>query len=170
MCISLTVGLLLLTYVTRAWRALFSGVRSSDAGGPESIWVQIQTISRKASKCSTKYTASLVLITCATLAGPNTHNTVFAALSEVPILDSDFLHRRWLLPILFCCHTSTTFPMSPIRLVVDLDDIFPRSGDDPSRVKHHACYRIVVRIGIVDGPCPKIPDLYEMLLACIRRS
>jgi hypothetical protein len=52
-----------------------------------------------------------------------------------------------------------TVPVAAVGLVVDLYNVFASSRNNAARVEHHACDRVVVGVGIVDGASPEVPDL-----------
>lgn len=92
---------------------------------------------------------------------PHTHHTIFSSLDHVSILYSDSFHNGGCRSVLFRCDTRTTVPMTAIGLVVDFSHVFTRRGDDPARIKHHACNWVCVCIGIKYASRSKVPDLVK---------
>ncbi len=91
--------------------------------------------------------------------GPNAYNAIFATLGKVTVFDSYSLDCGRASSILLRSNSSTAIPVPSVRLVVDFRDILSGCGDNASRVKLHACDRIVVGICVVYRTCSKVPYL-----------
>lgn len=93
------------------------------------------------------------------LTRPNPHNPILPPLSQIPILNLHPLHTSWAPPFLLGIHTSAAIPMPAICFIVDFGYGLACCGDDAARVEHHACYWVVISVGIVDGAGAEIPYL-----------
>jgi len=94
------------------------------------------------------------------LARPHAHRAILAALDKISIFYPDTLNDGVTCVVrLVNTNTRSATPVAAIGLIVHLDYILTSCRDNAARVEHHACYGVVVRVGIVDGASSEIPDL-----------
>jgi hypothetical protein len=96
---------------------------------------------------------------------PNTENTVSSALDEIPISYSYTLDNGRRLSFFCLGDSGPAVPLPTLYLIVYFHNVLSSGAYNPARIEHHARNRVVIRISIVDRPCPKIPYLSSALSA-----
>jgi hypothetical protein len=103
-------------------------------------------------------------------AGPNTHNAVLPPLDHVSILNSNtFYYARHCFFLLYV-HTSTTIPMSAVRLIVHFSNVLASCRYNPAIIKHHACDWIIVGVCVEYIARPEIPYLGGNHVSVVKRN
>ena len=105
----------------------------------------------------TVYTMSLCALI---LTRPHTHSAISAAFDKIAIFYPDTLNGGMRCVVVFIRTDAwTAAPVSSVCLIIHFDYTFAGRRNDAARVEHHAGYRVVVGVCIIDGASPKIPDL-----------
>jgi hypothetical protein len=98
-------------------------------------------------------------------AGPYAYSTVLATFHKISIFYSHaFNDGSSCAVVLVHTDAGATVPVTALGLVIYLDNVFASGRNNAARVEHHACYRVVVGVGVVDGTSPEIPDLTLLAL------
>lgn len=90
---------------------------------------------------------------------PDPDDAVTAALDHVAISYAHAFYDGRSVGALCSRNASTAIPLPPFHLIVHFHNVLPGSTDYPPCVEHHARDRVVVSVGVVDGPCPQVPYL-----------
>lgn len=92
------------------------------------------------------------------LARPCANDTIFPTFKQEAVFDPDPINDAGLSTFAHF-KTCATIPLPPVRLVVHFHDALARSSNDPSRVKHHACDRMVEGECVENRTRSQVPDL-----------
>src|ERR1700761_2814320 len=76
------------------------------------------------------------------LARPSSDGTVLAPFDEIPILEAHPFNGRGEWAFIVDTYAWSAVPVVAVGLIVHLDNVLARSGDDALRIEHHAGDRL----------------------------